>query len=152
MFELLRRVLKDHESATDQSAAESYAVASAAGALMIEVAFADHELTAEEKRHVRVSLELLFGIESTQAGRLVGESTARHASATDLFGFTRTLNEHLDGDEKQALLIQLWRLHDHAGETFHREEHVIRRISDLLYLSHAEFIAAKLAARNATNP
>jgi uncharacterized tellurite resistance protein B-like protein len=43
-----------------------------------------------------------------------------------------------------ALIENLWRIAFADGELHHYEEHVIRRIADLIHVSHMDFIAAKL--------
>ena len=78
---------------------------------------------------------------------LIRQARADHDASTGLFPFTRTLNDALTVEEKNALLTQLWRLTRFSGERHHYEEHVIRKIADLLYLSHEDFIATKLIAR-----
>ena len=61
--------------------------------------------------------------------------------------YTRYLNEALGEQEKFDVVTALWRI-AHASNGVDRfEEHTIRRIADLLYLSHDRFIQAKLLAR-----
>jgi uncharacterized tellurite resistance protein B-like protein len=52
-------------------------------------------------------------------------------------------------DEKRQLITLLWRLAGTDTNIDVHEEYTIRRIADLLYVSHDDFIAAKLEARRA---
>jgi uncharacterized tellurite resistance protein B-like protein len=64
-----------------------------------------------------------------------------------LYRFTRTLNDGWDEPSKYQLVVRLWELAlvDNDLDTF--EEHTIRKIAELLYLSHDRFIQAKLTAK-----
>ena len=113
----------------------------------IEVAWADHILQPEEKDLIETALTKLYGFDQTQASRVLKQAESEHKQSTGLHKFTRTLNEQLDLDEKITLLTQLWRMNSLESASFHYEEHVIRKIADLLHLRHSEFIKAKLDAR-----
>jgi uncharacterized tellurite resistance protein B-like protein len=66
--------------------------------------------------------------------------------AHDLHQFTSEINRALAHDEKLRLVEQLWRV-ARVDEVVHKyEEHIIRRIADVLHVSHRVFIAAKLRA------
>ena len=53
-------------------------------------------------------------------------------------GFTR--------EQKLALIEQMWRVAYADGDLDKYEEYTIRKLSDLLYVEHHEFIRAKLRA------
>ena len=42
----------------------------------------------------------------------------------------------------------MWQVAYADGHLDHYEEHLIRRVADLLYVEHRDFIQAKLAVRN----
>jgi uncharacterized tellurite resistance protein B-like protein len=68
---------------------------------------------------------------------------AEHADSTDYFQFTRLINEHYSADQKVDLVEKLWLIAFSDRELHHYEEHVIRRLAELLYVPHSAFIAAK---------
>ena len=53
-------------------------------------------------------------------------------------------NDQLDYDQKKEVLNSVWSIAFADGEMDKHEEHLIRRIADLLYLNHKDFINAKL--------
>ena len=67
-------------------------------------------------------------------------------AATCLFEFTRTLNELASAEQKRDLLAMMWRVAMADNEISRYEEHVIRKVADLLYVPHGDFIAAKQSA------
>ena len=150
MFERLKNLvlpgLKNSASEIDDSDSET-SVALAAAMLLLEVAWADHEIEAHELDAIRKAFRAMYGMDPVQIDELIDKARADHQSSTSLYPFTRTLNDQLDRDEKVVLLEHLWRLANFEGDRHHYEEHVIRKISDLLYLSHSDFIATKLAAK-----
>ena len=65
----------------------------------------------------------------------------------DYYQFTTLINSNYTLEQKVSLVDRLWRI-AYANETLHKyEEHLVRKIADLLYVPHSAFIAAKLSAR-----
>jgi len=56
---------------------------------------------------------------------------------------TRLLNQHYDHAMKRRVIEMMWQLVYADGEKSHYEEHLIRQVADLLYLSQSEFIQAR---------
>ena len=146
MFEKLRQLVRQ-QTAASSVPDEAVSVAQAAAMLLLEVAWADHEIEPRELDAMRRTLKSLYDMEDSAIEALIRRARDDHDESTGLFPFTRTLNDALTMEEKTALLMELWRLTRFSGEQHHYEEHAIRRIADLLYLSHEDFIATKLAAR-----
>lgn len=130
---------------------EDQQVALAAAMLLLEVAWADHEIEARELDLVRTALQSLYGVGDDHVDTVIQDARTQHESSTSILPFTRTLNEELSVEERRKLLDHLWRLNAFDGSEFHFEENVIRKVADLLYLNHSEFITAKLAARKAVS-
>ena len=53
------------------------------------------------------------------------------------------MHRHLDREEKVRVLEYLWQIAYADNVLDKYEEHAIRKVADLLYLSHADFITAK---------
>ncbi|MCY4658144.1 MAG: TerB family tellurite resistance protein [Gammaproteobacteria bacterium] len=118
----------------------------AAAMLLIEVAWADHEIEEREVQTIRNALTDLYGIDNSEVEHVISKAQETHESSTGIYPFTTLLNEHLEHHEKRNLLEHLWRMNTFDSE-FHYEEYMIRRIADLLYCTHEEFIVAKLSAK-----
>ena len=131
-----------------ESDSDDQQVALAAAMLLLEVAWADHEIEGRELALIRNSLIALYDISESQVESVIAEAKREHEEISSIFPFTRTLNEQLDTEERKRLLESLWRLNAFDGSAFHYEEGVIRKIAELLYLTHAEFITAKLEAKS----
>ncbi len=122
----------------------------ACAALLFELTAADQHSSPEELTLLRSMLGDTFQLDE-QALEQLWELAQREAkSATSLYQFTSLINAGFDYPQKTALLEQLWKLAFADNRLDSHEEHLIRKIADLLYLSHGDFIRAKLAAK-ATN-
>ena len=51
--------------------------------------------------------------------------------------------------EKVAVIELMWRVVYADGEKHHYEEHLLRQVAELLYVSHADFIRARHQAEDA---
>jgi uncharacterized tellurite resistance protein B-like protein len=146
MFERLKTLLQHTPDSPGGVSAEE-AAPMAAAMLLLEVAWADQKISEAELDATRKAIESMFHLAPAQVQQLVDRARAEHETAVSMYPFTRAVNDTLSMDDKRALILELWRLAgaDDGGEP--HEEYTIRRIADLLYVSHEDFIAAKLAAR-----
>ena len=118
----------------------------AVAALLVEVLRADYATAEAERRQVVESLRGILGLGESESAELLAEAEHQVDKAHDLHQFTAQINRALAHDEKLHVIEQMWRV-ARSDATVHKyEEHIIRRVSDLLHVSHREFIAAKLRA------
>jgi uncharacterized tellurite resistance protein B-like protein len=119
----------------------------AVAALLVEVLRADFDVSDEERRHVLGSLQRLLDLDPAVCDQLLALAEQHIDRSHDLYQFTSAINRSYSPEDKQRLLEELWRV-AHADERLHKyEEHLIRRIADLLHLRHSEFIATKLRSQ-----
>jgi len=115
----------------------------AAAALLVEVALADHELSDTEEAALPGLLRQYAQLETEDAIELIQLAKQDVENAVALHEFTRHLNEQFSLEEKLDLVTTLWRI-AFADQVIHKyEEHMIRRIADLLHLRHSEFMQCK---------
>jgi uncharacterized tellurite resistance protein B-like protein len=118
----------------------------AVAALLVEVLRADYATADAERRQVVESLRGILGLGDSECAELLAVAEHQVDKAHDLHQFTAEINRALAHEEKVRVVEQMWRV-ARSDETVHKyEEHIIRRVSDLLHVSHREFIAAKLRA------
>jgi uncharacterized tellurite resistance protein B-like protein len=132
--------------ATEQGDAE-HALRLAVGALLLEVVRLDGEVRAEEREAVETAVLGHFDLSAEEAGALLKLAEDERRDATDYFQFTSLINRHYTPERKIELIERLWSI-AYSDATLHPyEEHLVRKIADLLYVAHGDFIAAKLRAR-----
>ena len=89
-----------------------------------------------------VIIEAVNVLEQRQAA-----AEAQASQATSLYEFTRLINDEYDYDEKLRLIENMWRIAFSDDELDKYEEHLIRKVSELIYVSHSDFIRLKLKVR-----
>jgi uncharacterized tellurite resistance protein B-like protein len=121
----------------------------AVAALLVEVLRADYDVGPAERQQAMSSVATLLQLEPAATQALVEEAERQIDRSHDLYQFTSQINRSYSEAEKVRLLEALWRVAD-ADSAIHKyEEHLIRRVADLLHVPHAGFIAAKLRATGA---
>jgi uncharacterized tellurite resistance protein B-like protein len=115
--------------------------------LMIEVAYADNQLDESELKAMANSLSKL-DIQQEEIREIVDETLAKSKESISFYEHTRILNDQLDYDQKKDVLNSVWSIAFADGQMNKHEEHLIRRIADLLYLNHKDFINSKLDHKN----
>lgn len=120
----------------------------AAAALMLEVAWADHDITADELNLLSAQLKAVFTLTEKEVEAFLEEAVQAHEASVGLHPYTQVLNSELDSEAKNSIVLALWRIALADEVITPLEEHTIRRIADLLYVSHRDFIAAKQKARS----
>lgn len=117
-------------------------------ALLLEVARADDHIDAKEMQLLESILGKLTQLTPQDIKQMIQQTTRNVENAESLHKFTRHINEHYDLEKKKELLLQLWHMAYADGEVDQYEEHIIRRIADLIHLRHSEYIQCKLTAKN----
>lgn len=120
----------------------------ATAALLVEVQRADHELDAAERAVIADLLQRRFGLAPAEADELLADAAAEADATVSLHAYTQLLKAHLDAEARKRLLAMLWEAAYADGELHMNEEGLVRKVAELLYVPHRDFIATKLAAGN----
>ena len=121
----------------------------ATAVLLVEVLRTNPDVGPAERRAVVAALKDRFALADDEIARLVelAEQTARDAS--DYFRFTSRVNEGFDMGDKLRIIEHMWRVAYADGTLSAHENHVMRRIADLLYIPQGAYVHAKMRAREA---
>jgi len=144
---LLIQKLKALFSEDTDTAVDAKALELACAALMFEVARADFAVDESERRAVHDLLQTEFGLSQEEINAVTEEAVDKADAATCLFEFTRVVNDLASADQKRTLIRMMWRVAMADNAVSRYEEHLIRKVADLLYIPHADFIQAKQATR-----
>lgn len=143
MLTKLRALLSGPANAGNEDGERSLQLA--ATALMIEIARADHADDPREEAAVRRAAQATFpDLDQTALDELIEEAGASHDDATSLYEFTRLINASFSDPQKFQLVKCLWRVAHADGDIDRYEDHLIRKVAELIYLPHTQFIRAKL--------
>lgn len=112
----------------------------ATAVLLVEVARADFAEEEAELDAVAALLEPHLGLAAEEVRDLLAEARRQADHSASLQAFTRQLHEELGLEEKQKIVEMLWQV-ALADETLDKhEDHLIRKVADLLYVSHSDLI------------
>ncbi|TCO78357.1 TerB family tellurite resistance protein [Chromatocurvus halotolerans] len=123
----------------------------AAAALLIETARADFTQDGVEEASMMAMLQSSLGLSDNEVGELLRLANEEVDAATSLYQFTRIVNDHFTPTQKTQLVGDMWRVAYADGNVDKYEEHLIRRVADLVYVAHEDYIRAKLSAANAAD-
>lgn len=112
--------------------------------LMLMVAHADFASAEQELALATGYVKQEFGLTDTDARAVVALANKQAVDAISLHQFTATLKQ-LSYDERLTLLDHLWQQAYADGVLDPNEEAMLRKIADLLFIRHGDYIQAKLA-------
>ena len=119
----------------------------ACAALLVEIAFADKDFDEREKESLKQSLLKSYAIDIETINEIINDAEKTVKESTSLYEYTRTVNDEFEYPQKLNLLENLWKV-AYADETLDKyEEHLLRKISDLIHISHSDYINVKLKVR-----
>lgn len=120
-----------------------HALRVATAVLLVEVVRADFVVEASEREQLRELLRRQFRLDHAELAALLEEAEADADRLVSIQHVTRLMNEHYDHEMKRRVVEMMWQLVYADGDKNHYEEHLIRQVADLLYLSQEEFIQAR---------
>ncbi|MDN6336894.1 MAG: TerB family tellurite resistance protein [Halomonas sp.] len=140
--QFFQRALVDPERSQDPALTLELACA----ALLCEIMRADFDSGDDERAALRQMLVSRLSVSNADVDALMAMAEEKVDESVDHYQFVRLINEHYDGVQRYELVKLMWQMAWADGEIDPQEEHRIRRLAGLLYVSHSDFIRAKLAA------
>jgi uncharacterized tellurite resistance protein B-like protein len=107
----------------------------AVAALLVETALMDDCFDADERAKIAELLEARFGLSGAETENLMETAGQRVADSSQLFGFTRVVNEGFAQEERVELMEMLWQVVYADGRLDDYEANLMRRISGLIHVS-----------------
>lgn len=146
MLEAIKHFYTNHispDSITNQDSPQRR-LQLATAALLLEMAQAANERHSVEFQAVHESIREVFQLTDEETNALIELADHEAHEATDEFEFTNLINEQYNYGEKCHVVELLWRVCLADAEMDRYEEHLVRKIANLLHIEHKDFIAAKL--------
>ena len=116
-------------------------------ALLLETSMADEILDESELMTLKNTLQKDFQINEGEIDELIDLAKENVEDSNSLYEFTRDINDNLDAAERVKLIESMWKIAYADGNIDKYEEHIIRKVSNLIYVAHSDFIKAKLSAK-----
>lgn len=137
--QFFNRLIEDE----DHQPNDSISLEIACAVLLCEVMRADHHFAESEQSKLVELLQSQFHLSTETVNDIFDQALQHSEQSNDLYTYTSLINKHYQIDEKIALIKLLWQLALADGEIAAIEQHIIRKIADLLHLRHSEYISTK---------
>ena len=112
--------------------------------LLIEVSKSDDDYDDLEKEKIIDLLKKQFSLNHDQIDVLIKMADKKNNEIVSLHELTANINKEYTYSEKKNVIKMLWDIAYSDGRIDKYEDYTIRKISDLLYIKHSDFIKAKL--------
>lgn len=119
----------------------------ATAVLLVEVSMADNSWDAVEEGQIRDLMTNKLKLGAEEQNEVIEAAKDLVTNSNDLYRFTNRINDTQTTEEKYELVVSLWQVAYADSRIDRYEDHMIRKISELLYLNHSHFIKAKHEAK-----
>ncbi len=135
----------------DQSPAfnEAHGLQLATAMLLVEVMRSDANSSTTERAATVVALRNKFALTDDELQHLLAKAEHTAKDSNDYFRYTSAMNAQFTQAQKIQVVEYMWQVAYADGHLDAHENHVISKVAGLLHVTHGEYIAAKLHAKQA---
>ena len=149
MIKKLRDLISNFSKKTENEDIQDISdLDNACAALLVEIAFADKDFDESEQDSLKKSLMECYKISEEDINEIIEDAEITVKESTSLYGYTRIVNDKFEYPNKLNLLKNMWKIAYADGSLDKYEEHLIRKTSDLIHISHSDYIKIKLEVRD----
>lgn len=152
MLTAIRQFFEERLGPGQAAAKKAHTLELATATLLVEVVRLDREIEPAEREAVLSAVRGQFHLSEEEAQSLFRLAEAEAREATDYYQFTSLIRQHYSQEERQQIVELLWRVAYADSHLSAHEQHVVRKIADLLYVPHSAYIAAKMRAKESPSP
>lgn len=117
-------------------------------ALFIEMMLQDGKEHGEEQEAVKKSINSCFNISTDELNELFSLAKEELKHSTDYYQFTQLINQNFTQTQKVQIIENLWTIAYADSRLDDLEEHMVRKIAELIHVPHLQFIKAKHKVQN----
>ena len=148
MLSAIKEFFERHLADPHRPATKTHTLELATATLLAEVMRLEGVEPAE-RAAVLAGVQAQFSLQAAEAEELVRLAEEESKDAHDYYQFTSLIRERYSQEERQEIIELLWRAAYADQVLSAHEQHVIRKIADLLHVSQPAYIAAKMRAKEA---
>lgn len=143
---MFQRWIKKLQLATEPGAApDNPSLERLTALLLVEVARSDSDVDEAELAAIARAIQGSSpSIEAEEITDIIATARADADLTISFHEHIRQINKEFDRAQKLLLIEQMWRVAYADGDLDKYEEYTIRKMCDLLFVEHQEFIKAKL--------
>ncbi|MCZ4262430.1 MAG: tellurite resistance TerB family protein [Limimaricola soesokkakensis] len=118
----------------------------ALGALLVRIARADGQYSAEEARRIDRILGTRYALSDGAAAALRADCEVMEAEAPDTVRFTRAIKDAVSYEEREAVIEALWEVVLADGQRDEEEDALMRMVAPMLGVSDPDSARARQRA------
>ena len=147
MLEALKSLLARPAPSDPDLPSQTRRLQVAACALLLELAHADGEFTADERQHVEEAAVRHFDLDPAGARQIMAVADEARRESVDLHQFTSIVAQHYDEGQRMVLAELMWRVIHADGRLSERESQLARKLATLLDLRPGYLAEARRRAQ-----
>ena len=143
LIKFLKNIFSSKKEVKDSDIDENLACA----ILLVEVSYSDFEIDKLEIESIKNLLEKNFDLSTENSNWLIDKALNLHKDTNCLRKYIRLINEKYSVDQKKNFITMAWEIARADNTIDKHEEHRIRKLSELLYVDHKDFIKSKISTQ-----
>ena len=133
--------LKDEVSNDNSSDIDQLQIATCI--LLIEVSKSDDDFDIKEQDKIKDLVKKKFNIPQDKIDHIFMHCNKEHDSMTSLYDWTEVVNKECSYEQKCMIIGYMWDIAFIDSKIDKYEDFTIRKVADLIYVKHKDFIALK---------
>jgi len=153
MLQAIKQFFEQHIATTDSNTntiSKEHSLQLATAALLFEMMRMDDKINEQEKSLLKSLISQRFTLSNSETEQLIQLAEQEAMQAIDYHSFTSLINSHFSAEEKIDIVEHLWQVAYADSHIDKYEDHLVRKIAELIYVPHSAFIAAKHRAASKT--
>lgn len=142
-IKILDRFVSNTENIVEEDIQSFDEMTLATCVLLIEVSLSDDSYDDEEKNKIIGILKNKFSLDDSQINVLLELADKKNKEMISLYDWTSKINEIYSYEQKKELIKLLWDVAFADGRIDKYEDYTIRKVADLIYVRHEDFMKAK---------
>ncbi len=143
LIKFLKNIFSSKKEVKDSDIDENLACA----ILLVEVSYSDFAIDELEIESIKNLLEKNFDLSNEKSNWLIDKALNLHKDTNCLRKYIRLINEKYSVDQKKNFITMAWEIARADNTIDKHEEHRIRKLSELLYVDHKDFIKSKISTQ-----
>jgi uncharacterized tellurite resistance protein B-like protein len=121
----------------------------ATAVLLFDVMRVDDDISDAERAKTMSTMRKHFALTEEALAQLMVQAEQTAKNANDFFSVTSAMNDAFTQAQKIQVVEFMWQVAYADGTLDANEHHLISKIAGLLYVTHGEYIGAKMRAKEA---
>lgn len=140
---LLEKLFSKSDLPSDKKSDINHTLQLATCILLIEVSKSDDDFDIHEQEKIKKLIQNKFNLTIEELDHIFSVSSDNHTNMTSLFEWTDIINKECSYEEKLVIIGFMWDIAFTDSKIDKYEDYTIRKVSELIYVKHKDFIALK---------